>query len=30
MPPLIGYASITSWTLDVLRPRTRIEIDLPE
>jgi GAF domain-containing protein len=27
---LVVHASITSWTLDVPRPRTRVEIDLPE
>jgi transcriptional regulator with GAF, ATPase, and Fis domain len=27
---LVMHASITSWTLDVPRPRTRVEIDLPE
>jgi len=27
---LVVHASITSWTLDVPRPRTRLEIDLPD
>jgi GAF domain-containing protein len=27
---LVVHASITSWTLDAPRPRTRVEIDLPE